>query len=59
MKKSTIKRKGSIALPTFTQVANVWFWYCLLVNTFLTAFLLVKVVGGGEKPSGIIVALAY
>lgn len=58
MKKSTIKRKGSIALPTFTQVANVWFWYCLLVNAFLTAFLLVKVVGGA-KPSGIIVALAY
>ncbi|ETD25980.1 hypothetical protein [Helicobacter canis] len=47
MKKSTTKRKGSIALPTFTQVANVWFWYCLLVNTFLTALLLVKVVGGG------------
>ncbi|WP_304209930.1 hypothetical protein [Helicobacter canis] len=59
MKKSTTKRKGSIALPTFTQVANVWFWYCLLVNTFLTALLLVKVVGGGAKPSGIIVALAY
>ena len=59
MKKSTTKRKGSIALPTFTQVANVWFWYCLLVNTFLTALLLVKVVGGGAKPSGFMLALAY